>query len=200
MNSEINTKFTIINEFFREIKETREIVESVDRGVFIKGSMIHIFELFQDLVKQKLITKNDAFLDTGSGDGRICVLASLFGLQSYGIEYNIDIYKHSVDLLNKLDKKGIFHDGNQPKVVCGDFFDNNIYKSLNVKFHDFKIIYNYTTYQNDLAEKIKEVSIAGTIFIFHSPISLPYTFPELNLIHKKHLNGIHQVIYVFRKN
>lgn len=65
-------------------------------GVTNLGDLLTLFQ------KIKLGT-HLSFVDLGSGDGRVVLLASLFGVKATGIEFDPWLVNNSLDIKNKLD-------------------------------------------------------------------------------------------------
>ncbi len=115
-----------MQEKFEEIKEAyNELQKDMlkegklplkDTGVGFWGGAIadEVFETFKRIRLQKF--RN--FIDLGSGDGRVVLIASLFGVKAAGIEVDDELFKRSLEMQRKL---------NMPNAVFynNDFFEHN---------------------------------------------------------------------------
>ncbi len=71
-----------------------------DTGVGVWG-VTNINDIYEAFVRMKLNTHKH-MIDLGSGDGRVVLLASLFGVASTGIEYDDWLLNTSLDMKRKL--------------------------------------------------------------------------------------------------
>lgn len=87
-----------------------------DTGVGFWGGAIteEVFEAFKKIKLHKF----RSFLDLGSGDGRVVLIASLFGVKSAGIEIDNGLFRKSLEIQRKL---------NVPNAVFynTDYFDHS---------------------------------------------------------------------------
>lgn len=186
-------------DYYGSLGERFDLFYTVEKGTFVTGSIKHVAEALDSILENlHLKDENIIFLDAGSGDGRVCAIATLLGLKSYGIEYNEIIANDSQENIAKLEKLGVFNK-NKPIIVQGDILDNESYTKLGLAFKNIRIIFNFVTYHEDLAEKIVKESATGTIFILHSPCPISFSPPNLEKITEIPLTGIYQVIYVYKK-
>ena len=189
----------ILLDYYSSIGERFDLFHSVEKGTFVTGSIKHVAEALTSIINDlNLQVENKTFLDAGSGDGRVCAIASLLGLKSYGIEYNDLITADSQENIAKLLAQGLFTDS-KPVIVQGDIFDDESYKKLGLEFKDINIIFNFVTYHEDLVEKIATESASGTVFILHSPCPISFRPTKLEFISEIPLVGIYQVMYVYKK-
>ena len=199
----ISEKIEQLISFFGSLGERFDLFYTVDKGTFVTGSIKLVFMALSELIStEKLIFPGDSFIDMGSGDGRVCVIASILGLQTYGIEYNETIVDSSQENIKNLITQGILSSDteNIPTIVQGDFLDDTTYERLGVPFETFHIFFNFVTYHEDLAKKIVDKSPAGTLFILHSPCPINFKYEGLELLKEISLTSIYQVMYVYRKN
>jgi hypothetical protein len=61
------------------------------------------------------------FLDIGSGDGRIVLLASIFGVESHGIEYDDELVFNALDFRRKLGDEFL----SKTKILNKDFLEHD---------------------------------------------------------------------------
>ena len=189
-------------EYYSSLEERFDLFFSVEKGTFVTGSIKHVFTALEQLKREFGVMKeNEIFLDAGSGDGRVCAVASLLGLQSYGIEYNDQITDDSLENIEHLKSKGIFKEENvsAPKIVQGDLLEDSSYEKLGIKFEDIDIFFNFVTYHQELSEQISKRSPSGTRLILHSPCPMSFEPEGLELVLEIPLTGIYQVMYIYRK-
>jgi len=76
-----------------------------DTGIGFWGPSIpdEVYEAFRKIGLRKC----RSFLDLGSGDGKITLIASLFSKYSYGIEYDQELHKKASELQSKLGIKNV---------------------------------------------------------------------------------------------
>jgi protein-L-isoaspartate O-methyltransferase len=113
----------------------------------------HIYEFFKKIKLQNY--KN--FLDLGSGDGKVVLIASLFGVKSTGIEIDDDLVKTSESIKKELRLKAEF--------IKGDFFKQDFSK------YDIIFINPDKGFENGVEDKLlKELN--GKLFVYNQ-IFLP---------------------------
>jgi hypothetical protein len=155
-------------------------------GIFLTSPMQHLLQAFEIFLKKKYIQKNDIFLDAGSGDGRVVITSTKFGIESYGIEHDKKlVYKSQCNFNKYISKKSPF------KIIEGDFLDNKTYSKLGKKFTDFTIIYNYANNYKQLAQKIEEESPKNTKFILCTGSKNMPIYKNLTLIDIKKISTTH---------
>lgn len=186
-------------QYFSSLPERFDLFYSVEKGTYVTGSIKHVYEALKEL-KEKSLLNGKTFIDAGSGDGRVCAIASLMELESYGIEYNEDVAQASLENIQELKNRGIFTNGSKiPTIVQGDFLEESTYQKLGIEFNKINIIFNYVTYHENLAEKIVNESPQGTIFILHSPCPTSFSPKGMELVKEIPLPGIYHLIYVYKK-
>jgi hypothetical protein len=115
-----------MEEKFREIKEEYDNLQKDmlrqgklplrDTGIGFWGGAA-IDEVFEAFKRIKLHNFRN-FIDIGSGDGRVVLIASLFGVRAVGIEVDNELFRTSLQIQRKL---------NIPNAVFynNDFFDHS---------------------------------------------------------------------------
>jgi len=84
-------------EFSRELlKKGRLPVKDTGIGYWGVAVCDEVYGLFKKMNLQKY----PSFIDLGSGDGRVAMIASLF-TKSYGIEYDEELHKKAVEIRDK---------------------------------------------------------------------------------------------------
>jgi SAM-dependent methyltransferase len=71
--------------------------QKVEKGYFAPSHLFDINECFNEFLKP-----GSRFIDLGSGDGRVVFLASLYGTDSFGVEYNPTLYSISIKARSRL--------------------------------------------------------------------------------------------------
>ena len=199
----ISEKLKQLMDYYASIPERFDLFFSVEKGTFVTGSVKHVYNALLTLLKEdKLLSEKSTFLDAGSGDGRVCAIANLLGLNSYGIEYNQTIAESSIEHIQQLQNKHILSNTHRiiPKIVQGDFLDESSYKKLGLLFQEINIFFNFVTYHEDLTKKIQALSPKGTIFILHSPCPVKFSPEGFQLLKEIPLTSIYHVIYIYKKN
>lgn len=109
----------IKNHYYEEnrklLKEGKLPLRETSKGFWGSAVLTEVFTLFQKLDLGKY--KN--FIDLGSGDGRVALIASLF-TDSTGIEIDKELHKKSVINKRKLNSSA--------KFINGDFFKHDLSK------------------------------------------------------------------------
>ena len=113
-------KFEEIKQCYEEysrdlLKQGRLPYKQTSKGIWGISDCDETFSIFNKLNLQKY----SHFLDLGSGDGRVALIASLF-TRATGIEIDPELYRKSIEIRNKLKLKANFHNK--------DFFTHDISK------------------------------------------------------------------------
>jgi protein-L-isoaspartate O-methyltransferase len=132
------------------LKQGRLPLKETSKGFWGISACDEVFELFKKLELDKY--KN--FLDLGSGDGRVVLIASLFVKKAVGIEADEELYNISLSIRDKL------------KVNNVEFINDDF---LNSDFSIFDIIYLFPDKHINLELKKKlSKELNGKIIIFNS--------------------------------
>jgi 16S rRNA G1207 methylase RsmC len=97
------------------LKKGTPPVWETEKGIFGTSSLDNVFELFQDIHLEKY----KSFIDLGSGDGCVVLVASLF-TKAAGIEFDRELHKKAVAIRDKLNLKA--------ELVQGDFLEHDLGK------------------------------------------------------------------------
>jgi len=109
--SEIEEEY---NRFYTEIMKAGELpIRKTKKGLWGTTQCSTVFELFKKISLQNC----KSFMDLGSGDGKVVLIASLF-TKAAGIEYDKELVGKSNEIKKKLKLKAEF--------IQGDFFEHNI--------------------------------------------------------------------------
>ena len=113
----------------------------------------HIYEFFK---KIKLGNYKN-FLDLGSGDGKVVLIASLFGVKATGIEIDDDLIKTSERIKKELRLKAEF--------IKGDFFKHDFSR------YDVIFVNPDKGFERGLEDKLLK-ELKGKLFVYNQ-IFLP---------------------------
>lgn len=109
--------------FYKELlKKGKLPMRSTELGFWNAAISEEVFEVFKKLNLQKF----NSFIDLGSGDGKITLIASLFCKQAEGIEIDDELFEKSLEMKEKLKIKNVIFHNN-------DFIDHSI-KDYDVVF------------------------------------------------------------------
>jgi predicted O-methyltransferase YrrM len=152
---------------FRELKQKyQEFYDSfykkgkvpmgdTEKGIWGTTDAQDIYDFF---VKIKL-SKYKNFIDLGSGDGKVVLIASLFGVSATGIEFDRDLIRTAIKTKNKLKL--------QAKFIKGDFLDYDLSK------YDFVFINPDKGFEQGLEDKLlKEMNPKARLVVYNN-IFLP---------------------------
>lgn len=115
------------------LKKGRMLFKDTKVGIWGVTPLAETYELFKLLN----IGSNRSFIDIGSGDGRIVLLASIFGLKSHGVEFDPALVNSSIIIRNKLGLPQFVN----TKFLEADFMDHDlssydlVYSSPDKPFH-----------------------------------------------------------------
>jgi protein-L-isoaspartate O-methyltransferase len=124
------------NEFYTEIMKKGKLpIRKTKKGLWGTTECRTAFELFRRIKLSRF--KN--FLDLGSGDGKVVLIASLF-TKAAGIEIDAELVRKSREMAKKLNLAARF--------IQGDFFSHSISK------HDIIFINPDQQFSNGLEEKL----------------------------------------------
>ena len=114
----------------RKFNQIKEEYNDLQRQMLLKGQMPFkdtgigfwggsvLDEVFNAFKKIKLENFRN-FIDLGSGDGRVVLAASLFGVKAVGVEVDKELFNRSVDMQRKLElPKALFYND--------DFFEHAV--------------------------------------------------------------------------
>jgi hypothetical protein len=149
-------QFEKIKQAYKELhdeflKKNPVLTKHFKEGVWAPSIPKEVFKIFH-----KYADKNKTFLDLGSGDGIVVMIASLFFKKAYGIEINKEFFDISVRMKDKLSIENVeFRHGNLFDINIGDYdvmfiapdkefglkFENKIEKELKGKLVVYSSIF-----------------------------------------------------------
>jgi hypothetical protein len=136
------------------LENFRAVLRDTEKGIWGPANMETCFDLF----KKIKLSQARNFIDLGSGDGRIVLVASLF-TKAIGIEFAKDLVKIGEDIRDKLGLKAEF--------IAGDFF------KLDLSSYDVIFINPDTGFHNGLEDKLlKEMRPDARLYVYND-IFLP---------------------------
>ena len=111
-------KFHKLKEKYNDFYQTfyskgKGTVVDTAKGIWGPAGTQDVYEFF---VKIKL-GNYKSFLDLGSGDGKVVLIASLFGVEATGIEYDKKLADVGIKICDELGLKAEF--------IVGDFFEHD---------------------------------------------------------------------------
>lgn len=153
-------KFRQIQEKYNDFYQTfyakgKGTVADTEKGIWGPAGTQDIYDFF---VKIKLNTFKN-FLDLGSGDGKVVLIASLFGVKSIGIEFDKELNNFGIKIRDELKLKA--------ELIQGDFFKHDFSK------YDLIFINPDKGFEYGLEDKLlKEMSAKARLFVYNN-IFLP---------------------------
>jgi len=164
-------------------------IKDTKLGMWGVSSIEDVYEIFKRLDLSNSTSKSTSksaskstsksasksFLDLGSGDGKVVLLASLFFENVFGIECDSELFNVSNDFSKKLKIKAEFK--------CSDYMNSSLSK------YDW-IFINPDHKLDELEEKLL-VELNGKIIVY----SNIYSFSKLKKIDEFLVNGIKVLVY-----
>lgn len=151
------------HKFFYELLDKGKFPwRSTKKGFWGCSIMAEVYELFKKIELEKY----SSFLDLGSGDGRVVLIASLF-TKAYGIEADEELVGISEGFKEKLGIKNAFF-------KRGDFLKQNIVR--------YDVLYHFPDKPMKEVED-KLVKEMRGIFILYGPHFLPMRLKQKRLIY-----------------
>lgn len=121
------------------------------KGIFAASDLEALVVPFTSLLKPNL-----KFIDLGSGDGRVVFLASLFGVEATGIEFDPDLYEISMTAMKSLSD---VIDTGKSHFIQGDFLQHDFSK------YDIFYLCAGTNDESALKKKLSVEMKPGSILI-----------------------------------
>lgn len=166
-------------------------------GLFVFSRLDIVFNVLTKLLDQQIIFKDQIFLECGSGDGRIVALASIIGMEAYGLELSKDMNEIAEKHMLKLKEEGIITP--LPKVKQGDFLKAESYDKINCSVTKIDIFFNYYTNTELLANMVSKLGKRGCIMISISLSKRPVKC-DLELIISSPLKDRNHYLFVYKKS
>ena len=88
-----------VDAFIRDAEDrAEELGDRAGGGRFIPGDYRYAFQVLQWLLREKALAPGAAFLEWGSGQGMVAILAALLGYDACGVEIDAGLVKESREL------------------------------------------------------------------------------------------------------
>jgi hypothetical protein len=98
--------------FIRDAEDrAEEMGERAGKGLFVPGDYRYAFQILQWLLRTQAAAKGAAFLEWGSGQGMVAILAALLGYEAVGVEIDAALVKESRELASRYDVSARFEHG-----------------------------------------------------------------------------------------
>lgn len=98
--------------FIRDAEDRAEMLGAqAGNGLFVPGDYRYAFQILQWLLGAKAVGSGAAFLEWGSGQGMVTILASLLGFDAVGVEIDAALVKESRELAARYDTRARFEHG-----------------------------------------------------------------------------------------
>jgi len=151
-----NNTQRVLDYFRRQTLASKRTLE----GVFIPANLDSVRDGFEFLIDKGILDTRRVFCDAGSGDGRIVALASGgYGIPSFGVECDPELVIKSRENLKRLGMSDTV------PIAEGDFVSDGTYESVNRRFEQVEIFFNYWSGERKIASKIAMQSLRGTLFL-----------------------------------
>lgn len=124
--------------FYRELLKNGKLpMWDTGKGFWSHAIADEVYEAF----KRVNLHKHNSFIDLGSGDGKVVLIASLFCKRAVGIEIDNDLFKKSLEMQRKL---------NIPNAI---FYHNDFYEHSILEF-DVAFVYPDMPMHRGLEKKL----------------------------------------------
>jgi hypothetical protein len=167
----------------------RPLCRTTADGCFIVSSLNLVQQGLQHFIDIGLIDTKGIFCDAGCGDGRVVALtAGVHQIHSIGIESDSEtviLAKQKIGHLKEIRKICA-----PAKIIEGNFVRDETYSLAQIDFKEIKTFFNYVNNEKQIAAKIAQHSLPGTIFLLYDSESTPKSFSGLKFIETKILNRI----------
>jgi len=147
----MKSEFERIKEYFDELdsshqESNKKLVYSTEKGIFGTSDLEVVYEFFKKIKPNP----TDVFIDIGSGDGRVVLIASLF-CHAIGVEFDKNLVQNSKEHANNL--------GKEVEFLCEDYEEFD-YSQAN-------IIYSYADhfFTPSFIERLKE-EFKGQLYVY----------------------------------
>lgn len=153
--------FELLSEHFArldmQIRQDKGIsVFDTSHGIYGTSDLVDVYEFFKDI---KLEGK---FVDLGSGDGRIALLAALF-TDSLGIEADVELHEMAIEQKRSLVKA--LPKLKRCELVRGDYFEEDL------SCFDVLFIYADHSWPKEFQEKLKRECSGKILYSHHNVFS-----------------------------
>lgn len=106
--------------FIRDAEDlAEEYGDRAGKGLFVPGDYRYAFQLLQWLLRTKAANKGATFLEWGSGQGMVTILAALLGYEAVGVEIDEALVRESRELAGRYDVRARFECGSYDPAASG---------------------------------------------------------------------------------
>ena len=106
--------------FIRDAEDRAEAFgERPGKGLFVPGDYRYAFQILQWLLRTKATAKGAAFLEWGSGQGMVAILAALLGYDAVGVEIDEALVAESRELARRYGVHARFEHGSYDPATKG---------------------------------------------------------------------------------
>ncbi len=136
------------DDFYKEILKTGQLpMRDTEVGFWGTAACDDIFELF----KKAGLHNYRNFIDLGSGDGKVVMIASLFTKAS-GVEFDRELHDKAEEIRAKL--------GIDAELICGDFL------KMDISGYDLVFINPDKAFHKGVEKKLRE-ELKGTLIVYN---------------------------------
>jgi len=159
------------------------------KGHFYQSNLNYISNGIFKLIEDDVVNISKPFFDAGAGDARVIAVTSIvFNIPSYGLEFDAEVVEDGLVKIENLNRANLIKNETPLVFKQGDFTDDEYYKTLNLKFEDIGTFFNFDNGFKDIANKIKNQSLPGTIFLFMRIIPRVESFAGLKFLTQVNLS------------
>ena len=130
----------------QSLKQGRLPMRSTERGFWGTSNLDDVYDFFE----QKQFPESHRFLDLGSGDGRVVLVASLF-VQAAGVEFDRELTRQAKEIAQDLEL--------DVELIADDM--------RNVDFSDYHILYSYADQRWDFVKHKLLRELEGELYCYH---------------------------------
>ncbi|MFC1768340.1 hypothetical protein ACFLZX_01125 [Nanoarchaeota archaeon] len=159
--------------FYKALLEKGKLpLKDTGKGFWNAADTKTIYELLSK------IGRHNSFIDLGSGDGKVVLLASMFAKKAVGIEYDPELHSKASEILKKLNARNT-------QLINDDF------KNQSIKGFDYVFLNPDKPLFRDEVEKKLHSELTGKLILFG-----PHFHPmSLNKVKEFFVNDIMVSIY-----
>jgi len=171
MNDVTDIKFQKVKQIYSHIDHfngrRQSSPQKTKMGYFFQSDLDCIKQGLEYVIENSIIDIKQPFFDAGAGDGRIIAMtACVFGIHSFGLEFDASVVEDGLWKFNLLREANIVDPAISMILYQGDFTLDCSYTAMDIQFEKMGTIFNFDNGFCGLTEKIQEQSPRGTIFIF----------------------------------
>jgi len=136
------------DEFYKSLlKKGKLPMRDTEVGFWGTAAIDDVYELFKKIE----LGKYKRFIDLGSGDGKVVMIASLF-TSAVGVEFDKELHEKAVEIKDKL--------GVKAELICSDFLKMDISK------YDLVFINPDRAFHKGVEKKLRE-DLKGTLLVYN---------------------------------